>query len=156
MRAARFIVLAGSVAVTFMFVPDAYDPFRYPKALVYEGEAILLLALAAAAVILGARPSKIDWRDRRLAVPLFAFTVMAVLTVTSTRPALSASALVAGAATLVVFLATFASSRDGSWIVVAVPTAVTARVVRAGGDRKYDLLSCCHTVSATPEVYFPG
>src|SRR6266540_6670497 len=35
-------------------------------------------------------------------------------------------------------------------------TAGAAGSCFAAGERKYDSLSCCHTVSSTPEAYAPG
>jgi len=120
-RGLRAIVLGGMAAVAVTFSRDAFDRFRFPKALVYEGEAILLVAVALAALILGAQLPRLKSR-----VPLAAFGVMAVLTLTSTKPALSASALAAGAATLIVFLATVAAARDRRWILLGVPLAAAA------------------------------
>jgi hypothetical protein len=118
----RAIVLGGIAAVAVTLSRDAFDRFRFPKALIYQGEAIVIVAVALAALILGAPlPRLTKWR-----LPLAAFGVMAVLTLTSTKPALSASALAAGAATLIVFLATVAAARDRRWILLGVPLAVAA------------------------------
>jgi O-antigen ligase len=125
MASTRIIVLAGTVAVAVMFVRDSFDRFRLPKTLILEAEAILLLAVALAAILLRA-PPRVKWRDPRVLLPLLGLAVMAVLTMTSTKPALSASALVVAAATLVIFFATVAAARDGGWLFVGVPLAAAA------------------------------
>src|SRR5207244_7428401 len=62
----------------------------------------------------------------RLLLPLVAFAMTAILTMTATKPALSASALAAAAATLVVYFATVAAARNAGWTVVGVPLVAAA------------------------------
>jgi O-antigen ligase len=115
------LVLAGAFALPLVFVRDAFDRFRLPKELFLRGEAILLISVSLAALLLGARFPRFNWRDRSIALPLAAFGVMVVLTIASTKPALSAHALVAAASTLAVYFATIAAARNRASIVAIVP-----------------------------------
>jgi O-antigen ligase len=122
--ATRAIVVAGAAAIPLVFVRDAADAFRFPKELVLRGEAILLVAVTLAALILGAPLPRLNWRDRSVALPLIALAAFAILTIASTKAELSAAALAAAAATFVVFLATATVRAD--WMLVGVPLAAAA------------------------------
>jgi O-antigen ligase len=116
------IVLTAIFAIALVFSHASFDMFRLPKTLLLRGEAILIAAVSLAAMIL-AMPVRRKRPERILLVPLAAFATMALVTVTSTKPALSADALASGAATLIVFLATLHTARSGGWAFVAVPLA---------------------------------
>ncbi|HEX7155543.1 MAG TPA: O-antigen ligase family protein [Thermoanaerobaculia bacterium] len=118
------IVLAGAFAIPLVVnVRDGYDTFRLPKALVFQGEAILLAFVHVGALLLGARLPRPARRDPWFWVPFVAFVAMVGLTLASTKLALSMSALGTAAATLIVFLATVAAARQHTWLLVGVPLA---------------------------------
>lgn len=115
------IVLVGIVAVALVVSPESYDMFRLPKTLLLRAEALLIVAVVLGAIVFGARLPRPQWRDPAIAIPLAAFAMMIVLTLTSTRFATSANALATAAATLIVYFATYAAARNRSWMFVAVP-----------------------------------
>lgn len=116
------LVLCCAFAVPLaVFARDAYDPFRLPKALLFQSIAILILFVQLAAIALGAKMPRPDWRSPWVVLPLLALATMLLVTVTSTRPALSVSALASAAATLVVFFATVSVARDRGAILLAAP-----------------------------------
>lgn len=122
------IVLTAIFAIAVVFSRGSFDMYRLPKTLLLRGEAILIVAVALGALILGIQ---VRWKrpETALLVPLVAFAMMTVLTITSTKPALSADALGSAAATLVVFLATVHTARSRAWTFVAVP--IVAAVMNA-------------------------
>lgn len=119
------IVLGGAVAVAVAVNPrDSYDTFRLPKALVFRAEATLLVAVYLLAALLGAPFPRPRWRAHWSWLPLAALAAMCALTVVSSKPLLSLSALGTGAATLVIFFATVAAgTRNRGWTFLWMPLA---------------------------------
>jgi O-antigen ligase len=128
------IVLAGAFAVPFAVLPHAFDAFRLPKELALRGEAILLIAVFAGALISGYRPHlRVDhW----LILPLVAIAWMLIVTAGSTNVVVSATRLAAGVATLIVFLATMQAAELGS----AFLPLVALPLLAAAGNAVIDIL----------------
>lgn len=117
------LVLGGAAIIPLAAVPDAADAFRLVKDAVLRGEAILLVAVTLVALLFGAAIPPLFKRDRLLLAPVAAVALIAVLTLLSTKPNLSASALATAAATLVVFLATVDVATRHGWLLIALPLA---------------------------------
>lgn len=123
------LVVAGAFLLPLVFRRDPTEMFRLPKAMFLRGEAILIVAVALAAILAGASIPRLKTRDPWLVLPLIALAVFGVLTLTSTKPLLSISALGAATATAIVFFATVSAARNGEWLLIAAPLA--AAVVNA-------------------------
>jgi O-antigen ligase len=115
------LVLAGAVAIPLVFRRDPAGMFRLPKAIFLRGEAILIVFVTVASLLLGAPMPRIRWRETWAALPLAVLAIFVVITLTSTRRELSASALAAAFATAIVFFATIAAARSRGWILAAAP-----------------------------------
>jgi O-antigen ligase len=76
-----------------------------------RAEALLILAIFLGALVLGL--TKRIRFDRWLILPALALTWMAIVAITSTNPTLSAVRLAAGAATLIIFVATLRAAEGG-------------------------------------------
>jgi O-antigen ligase len=123
------LVLAGAFVIPLAFLRDPSVMFALLKTVLLRAEAILLVCVTLAAVLLGAPIPKPNWRDPWLLMPLAALAGLLVLTLTSTNRVLSFGSLGTAAATVVVFLATVAVARRFRWLLVGVP--LTAAVVNA-------------------------
>jgi O-antigen ligase len=119
------LVLAGAVAIPLIFRRDPVDMFRLPKLIALRGEAILIVFVTLAALLLGAPIPRIKWREPWVLLPLAVLAIVIVITLTSTNRALSTSALASAAATAIVFFATVAAARLRGWILAAAPLAAT-------------------------------
>jgi len=115
------IVLAGALLLPLVFQRDPHDLFRLAKTIALRIEAILIVAVVLASFLLGARLPKLDRRDPWLVLPLGAYGVFVLVTLTSTNYQLSLAALASATATLIVFLATVATARIYGWLLLAVP-----------------------------------
>src|SRR3954451_172512 len=98
-RAARWqqmailaLVLAGAVVIPLVFRGDPAGMFRLPKLIALRAEAILIVFVTLAALLLGAPIPRIKWRESWLLLPLSVLAIFAVITITSTNRALSLSA----------------------------------------------------------------
>ncbi len=123
------LVLVGAFAIPLVFLRDPSVMFALPKTVLFRAEAILLVSVTLAAVLLGAPIPRPNWRDPWLLMPLATLAGLLVLTMSSTKPALSLGTVGTAAGTVVVFLATVAAARRFGWLLVAVP--LTAAVVNA-------------------------
>jgi O-antigen ligase len=123
------LVLAGAVALPLLFRRDPEDMFRLPKLIALRGEAILIVFVTLASLLLGAPIPRIRWRETWVLLPLIVLAIFLVITLTSTNRALSVSALASAAATAIVFFATVSTARSRGWILAAAPLA--AAVVNA-------------------------
>lgn len=123
------VVLLGAFGIPLVVLPLAFDAFRLPKELALRAETILLIALYLAALVMGDRP-RIRF-DRWLALPLIALGWMAITALASTNPTLSGLRLIAGIATLIVFIATVRTAETGraSFALIAVP--LVAAIINA-------------------------
>src|SRR4051795_10083774 len=99
-RAARWqqmailaLVLAGAVAIPLVFRRDPAGMFRLPKLIALRAEAILIVFVTLASLILGAPIPRVRWRSTWVTLPLAVLAIFAVITITSTNRALSVSAL---------------------------------------------------------------
>ncbi|HEX9985087.1 MAG TPA: O-antigen ligase family protein [Thermoanaerobaculia bacterium] len=120
------VVIAGALLLPLVVNPrDSYDTFRLPKVLSFLAEGMVVAAVYFAAVVLGGRWVT-SWRERWVWLPVGAFAVMALVTALSTKPSLSAAALVTGAATLAIFLATVSVARSRGWMLLGVPLIAAA------------------------------
>ena len=123
------IVLVGTLSTSLAVLPHAFNAFRLPKELALRAEAILLLAVYLGGLILGAqRPPR---ADRWLLLPASGLAWMALVTLTSTNRLVSGWHLLAGGATLVVYLATRAAGREESAFSLLVGVPLVAAVVNA-------------------------
>jgi O-antigen ligase len=123
-RVMLVLVIGGAVAIPLVFVRDPYDMFRLPKVLLLRAQAILLVATALAAFVLGARFPR---PGRRAAVAAIAgLALLAVLTLLSTNRAASIEAAGTIVATVVVFAGTVWVARRHGWVVVALPLMAAA------------------------------
>lgn len=120
------LVLAGAIAIPLIFRRDPLDMFRLPKLIALRGEAILIVFVTLASLILGAPIRRIKWRDAWVTLPLAVLAIFIVITLTSTNRALSVSALASAAATTIVFFATVSAARSRRWILAAAPLAAAA------------------------------
>src|SRR3954468_12069827 len=123
------LVLAGAVAIPLVFRRDPAGMFRLPKLIALRAEAIVIVFVTLASLLLGAPIPRIKWRETWVLLPLIVLVIFAVITITSTNRALSVSALASAAATTIVFFATVAAARSHGWILAAAPLA--AAVVNA-------------------------
>jgi len=128
-RTSLALVLAGAFAIPLVFRRDPSDMFRLPKALFLRGEAILIVAITLAALLLGAPRPRIKWRDPWLLMPLGTLAIFILVTLTSTNRLLSTSALASAVATAIVFFATVTAARSSGWLLAAFPLA--AAVINA-------------------------
>lgn len=115
------IVLLGALSIPLVVLPHAYDAFRLPKELALRGEAILIVAALLAALVMGERTRMRI--DRWTLLPIAAMVWMVLVAMTSTNTIVSASRVVAGVATLIVFFATMRSAeRERAFLpLLAVP-----------------------------------
>jgi O-antigen ligase len=120
------LVVAGAVAIPLVFRRDPGGMFRLPKLIVLRGEAILIVFVTLASILLGAPIPRIRWRETWVLLPLAVLTIFVVLTLTSTNRELSVSALFSATATAIVFFATVSAARTRGWILVAAPLAAAA------------------------------
>ena len=113
------LVVGGAVAIPLVFIRDSYDMFRLPKVLLLRAQAILLVATALAAFVMGARFAK---PGRKVVITAIAgLAGLAILTLTSTNRAASIEAAGTILATVVVFVATVWIARNHGWILLAAP-----------------------------------
>jgi O-Antigen ligase len=115
------LVLAGALAMPLVFRSDPSEMFRLPKAIFLRTEAILIVSIALAAMVIGTPIPRPKWRDVWLVLPLAALAAFVVLTLTSTNHQLSMGALGSAAATAVIFFATVSAARSGGWLLITVP-----------------------------------
>jgi len=127
--ATLILVLAGAFAIPLIFLRDPADMFRLPKAMFLRAEAILLAGVTVAGYLLGAPLPRPRRDDPWVLLPVAAFTIFLIATMTSTNVALSLGNLGSAVATVVVFFATVAVARRHGWILLAAPLA--AAVVNA-------------------------
>ena len=106
-----------------VFRRDPADLFRLPKALFLRGEAILIVAVTLAALLLGAQLPRLRWRQPWVLIPLGTMAIFIAVTLTSTNRLLSLSALASAIATAIVFFATVAAARSGGWPLAVAPLA---------------------------------
>src|SRR5205807_6866077 len=92
------LVLIGAAALPLLFRRDPADMFRLPKLIALRGEAILILFVTLASVLLGAPIPRIKWRETWVVLPLAVLAIFAGLTLTSTNRELSVSALASATA----------------------------------------------------------
>jgi hypothetical protein len=123
------LVLAGAVAIPLVFRRDPAGMFRLPKLIAPRAEAILIVFVTLASLLLGAPFPRIKWRDTWVLLSLAVLAIFAVITIISTNRTLSMSALASAAATTIVFFATVAAARSNGWILATAPLA--AAVVNA-------------------------
>jgi O-antigen ligase len=123
------LVLAGAAALPLLFRRDPEDMFRLPKLIALRAEAILIVFVTLASLLLGAPMPRIKWRETWVLLPLTVMAIFVVITLTSTNRALSVSALASAAATAIVFFATVSAARSRGWFLAAAPLA--AAVVNA-------------------------
>jgi hypothetical protein len=115
------LVLAGALILPLVFHRDPLEMFRLPKVILLRAEAILIICITLAAVVIGAPIPRPKWRDTWFLLPLAALAAFGVLTLTSTNHELSMGALGSAAATAVIFFATVAAARSGGWLLIYVP-----------------------------------
>jgi O-antigen ligase len=118
----RFIfalVVVGALSIPLAVLPRAFDAYRLPKEAVLRGEAILIAAVVLAALVMAVKPRRPGF-DRWLVLPIVAFVWMIVTTLTSTNVTVSFWHLVAGASTLIVFIATRYSAAPRRFLLVDV------------------------------------
>jgi len=120
------LVLAGAIAIPLIFRRDPQDMFRLPKLIALRGEAILIVFVTLASLILGAPIPRIQWRETWVMLPLVVLAIFVVITLTSTNRQLSVSALASATATAIVFFATVSTARSRGWILAAAPLASAA------------------------------
>lgn len=120
------LVLAGAVAIPLVFRRDPAGMFRLPKLIALRAEAILIVFVTLASILLGAPVPRSRWRAAWVLLPLAVLAVVAILTLTSTNREVSVSALLSAAATAIVFFATVSAARTRGWILVAAPLAAAA------------------------------
>jgi O-antigen ligase len=120
------LVVAGAVAIPLVFRRDPAGMFRLPKLIALRAEAILIVFVTLASILLGAPIPRIKWRETWVLLPLAVLAIFIVLMLTSTNRELSVSALVSAAATAIVFFATVSAARRRGWILVAAPLAAAA------------------------------
>ena len=120
------LVLIGAAALPLLFRRDPADMFRLPKLIALRGEAILILFVTLASLLLGASIPRIKWRETWVVLPLAVLAMFIVITVTSTNRELSASALASATATAIVFFATVSAARSRGWILAIVPLIAAA------------------------------
>lgn len=119
------IVLAASALLPIVFDRSVTASFRLPKELLLRAEAIVIVAAAFVAWIGGVGfPSRERFRDRALVIPAIAFVAFVIVTLTSTKPALSHVALATAAAAFVIYLGTFAAASFSDASIVMVPLFV--------------------------------
>src|SRR5258708_6790062 len=121
--ATLILVLAGAFAIPLIFLRDPADMFRLPKAMFLRAEAILLAGVTVAGYLLGAPLPRPRRDDPWVLLPVAAFTIFLIATMTSTNVALSLGNLGSAVATVVVFFATVAVARRHGWILLAAPLA---------------------------------
>jgi O-antigen ligase len=126
------VVLLGTLVIPFAVLPRAFDAFRLPKEMALRAEALLILAITLGALVLGFR-ERVRF-DRWLILPALALTWMAIVAITSTNPALSAVRLAAGAATLIVFVATLRTAEGGSGFLPLLALPLGAATANAIAD----------------------
>lgn len=117
------LVVIGAAALPLVFRRDPADMFRLPKNILLRGEAILIVFVTLASLVLGAPIPRIKWRQPWVLLPLAVLAIVAILTLTSTNRELSVSALASATATAIVFFATVSVARARGWILAAVPLA---------------------------------
>ncbi|HXH39714.1 MAG TPA: O-antigen ligase family protein [Thermoanaerobaculia bacterium] len=117
------LVLTGALALPLVFRRDPSEMFRLPKTLFLRAEAILMVGISLAGVLIGAPIPRPNWRETWQWLPLAAFAACVLLTLTSTNHQLSLGALGSAAATMVIFYATVAAARSGGWLLVSIPLA---------------------------------
>jgi O-antigen ligase len=120
------LVIAGASAIPLVFRSDPEDMFRLPKLIALRGEAILIVFVTLASLLLGAPIPRIKWRETWVLLPLTVLAIFIVITLTSTNRALSFSALASATATAIVFFATVSAARSRGWILAAAPLAAAA------------------------------
>ena len=120
------LVLAGAIAIPLIFRRDPQDMFRLPKLIALRGEAILIVFVTLASLILGAPIPRIQWRETWVMLPLAVLAIFVVITLTSTNRPLSVSALASATATAIVFFATVSAARSRGLILAAAPLAAAA------------------------------
>lgn len=123
------LVLAGAFAIPLLFRRDPEDMFRLPKLIALRGEAVLVVFVTLASLVLGAPIPRIKWRETWVLLPLVVLVIFVVITLTSTNRQLSVSALASATATAIVFFATVSAARSHGWILAAAPLA--AAIVNA-------------------------
>ncbi|HSY49291.1 MAG TPA: O-antigen ligase family protein [Thermoanaerobaculia bacterium] len=115
------LVLAGALGLPLVFHRDPLEMFRLPKVIFLRAEAILIICITLAAVVISAPIPRPKWRDTWFLLPLAALAAFGVLTLMSTNYELSMGALGSAAATAVIFFATVAAARSGGWLLIYVP-----------------------------------
>jgi O-antigen ligase len=117
------LVLAGAFAMPLVFRRDPSGMFRLAKTILLRSEAILIVAVTLAAILLGASLPRLKWRETWLLLPIGVLAIVAMITMTSTNRELSSSALASALATAIIFFATVAAARTGGWKLVVAPLA---------------------------------
>ncbi|MEA2570720.1 MAG: hypothetical protein QOI24_2721 [Acidobacteriota bacterium] len=126
------VVLLGAFCIPLVVLPFAFDAFRLPKELALRAEAIVLVAVFLGALVMGDRP-RIRF-DRWLVMPLVALAWMIIVTLTSTNPTVSGLRVIAGVATLIVFIATLRSAETNRAFLALVSVPLVAAVINAVVD----------------------
>jgi len=123
------LVLLGALGIPLIVLPHAFDAFRLPKELALRAEGVLLVAAGAVAIVIGARPRV--RLDRWLVLPSIALLWMVVTATTSTNASVSWWRVVAGVATLIVFIATMYCAENGRAFLPLIAVPLAAAVVNA-------------------------
>jgi len=117
-RAIRTVLALGLLG-TALIISNGIDHFRLPKELVFRGEAILLLMLAAFWWTSSRRSWSISMRPEFVAAFL-AIGWAAVTTILSTNRLLSTDSLITVVAAAIIFIATCVALQSGSMFLVDV------------------------------------
>jgi len=123
------LVLLGALCIPLIVLPHAFDAFRLPKELALRAEGVLIVACFLSAMVMGVRP-RVRF-DRWLVLPSIALLWMIVTAMTSTNQIVSGWRVVAGVATLIVFIATMRSAENGRAFLLLIAVPLVAAVVNA-------------------------
>lgn len=126
------VIVGGVILIPLWVSPTGEDSFRYPKELLFRGQAIVLIALLALYLILVPREFPLRDIPCTLWILVSAITCWtAITTLSSTNVALSARSFVWLIACVVTFLCTYAQLRLRStetiWIAI-LPAIINAAV----------------------------